>query len=97
MTSVILCRNRYRNSLISTIKIYLNSVAFCGAYYVHLVFYLAPETKLKKGESWRSVMAKVLDCSLEVGKFEYQPLYYVYFRTNTLRKGMNSLIFLSMG
>ena len=38
------------------------------------------------------VIAKVLDCDLEESEFELQSYYYVYFRTNTLRKGMNPLI-----
>ena len=34
-------------------------------------------------------MAKELDCDLEVSEFELQSQYYVHFRTNTFRKGMN--------
>ena len=37
-------------------------------------------------------MAKVLDCGLEVSKFELQSHYYVPYQTNTLGKGMNSFI-----
>ena len=32
---------------------------------------------------------KVLDCDIGVSDFELQALYYVYFRSNTLGKGMN--------
>ena len=37
----------------------------------------------------RGVVAKVLECDLEVSKFEPQSHYYVHFRTNTTRKGLN--------
>ena len=40
----------------------------------------------------RDVMAKVMDCGLEVCEFELQSRFYVHFQTNTIRKGMNSLI-----
>ena len=39
-------------------------------------------------------MIKVLDSENE---FELQSRYYVHFRTNTLRKGMNARILLAMG
>ena len=39
-----------------------------------------------------SVMAKVLDCSLEISKFKLPSHYYVHFLTNTLEKGMNLII-----
>ena len=48
-------------------------------------------------ESARCLMAKDLDCNLEVNKFELQSRYYVHFRTNTLGKGMNPLILPAMG
>ena len=35
---------------------------------------------------------KMLNCDLEVSKFEPQSCYYVHFRTNTFGKGMNLLI-----
>ena len=38
------------------------------------------------------VMAKVLDCGLEVSGFELQSRHYVYFQTNTIRNGMNPII-----
>ena len=38
------------------------------------------------------VMAKLLDCSLEVSEFKLQLPSYVYFWTYTFIKGMNSLI-----
>ena len=37
-------------------------------------------------------MAKVLDIGFEVSKLELLLDYYIHFQTNTLRKGMNSLI-----
>ena len=42
-------------------------------------------------------MAKVLDCGLKVSNFERQLCYYIPFLTNTLEKGMNTLIPLAMG
>ena len=33
-----------------------------------------------------------MDCKIIVSDFEFQSLYYVHFRTNTLWKGMNPLI-----
>ena len=38
-------------------------------------------------------MAKVLNCSLKISKFELQLHYYIHFWTNTLVKGMNLLSF----
>ena len=35
-------------------------------------------------------MVKMVDCSLELSKFELQLYCYVHFRTNTLGKDMNS-------
>ena len=49
------------------------------------------------GVSFRGVMAKVLDCSLEVSEFELQSGYYVLFQTNTLWTGMNPLTPPAMG
>ena len=40
----------------------------------------------------RGVMANVLDCDIVVNEFELKSGYYVPFQTNTLGKGMNSLI-----
>ena len=43
-------------------------------------------------EMSRGLMAKVLDCDLQVSEFEFQSRYYIYFQTNNLREGMNPLI-----
>ena len=43
------------------------------------------------------LMVKALDSGIVVSEFELQSCYYAPFRTNTLRKGMNSLIFPAMG
>ena len=43
------------------------------------------------------VMAKVLDYGIIVSEFELQSCDYIHFRTNTLGKGMNPLIFPTMG
>ena len=37
-------------------------------------------------------VANVLDCDIVGREFEHQSSYYVYFRRNTLGKGMNHLI-----
>ena len=62
--------------------------------YLHLIIimnYLKSYNFLpKKG----GVMAKVVDCSLEVREFNF---HYVHFWTNTLEKGINILILPAMG
>ena len=40
----------------------------------------------------RGVMVKAMDCGIVVREFVLQSRYYVYFRANTLEKGMNPLI-----
>ena len=40
----------------------------------------------------RGAEAKVQHCDIVVREFELQSRYYVYFRTNTFRKGMNPFI-----
>ena len=45
----------------------------------------------------RGVMVKAIDCGIVVNEFVLQSRYYVYFRANTLRKGMNPFILPSMG
>ena len=45
----------------------------------------------------RGIMVKAMDCGIVVREFELQSCYYVHFRTNTLGKGMNSLILPAMG
>ena len=42
-------------------------------------------------------MVKTMNCGIVVSDFELQSRYYVHFRTNTLGKGMNSLILPAMG
>ena len=39
-----------------------------------------------------SQTAKVLDCNIIFSDFKFHSLYYVDFRTNTLGKGLNTLI-----
>ena len=43
------------------------------------------------------MVAKVPYCGLEASEFELRSRYYVHFRTNILRKGMNHLILLVKG
>ena len=45
----------------------------------------------------RGVMVKAMDCGIVVSEFVLQLRYYVYFRANTLGKGMNPLILPAMG
>ena len=42
------------------------------------------------------VAANVLDCAVVVSEFEPQSCYYDYFRTNTLWRGINSLMLPAM-
>ena len=44
--------------------------------------------------SLRSVVANVMDCDIIVSEFEIQSRYYVQFRTNSLKKGMDFPIIL---
>ena len=37
-------------------------------------------------------VANMMDCDIVVSEFKLQSNYYIHFRTNTLGKGMNSLI-----
>ena len=45
----------------------------------------------------RGVMLKAMDFGIVVCEFVLQSHYYVYFRANTLVKGMNPLILQAMG
>ena len=45
----------------------------------------------------RDIMVKAMDCGIVVSEFVLQSRYYVHFRANTLRKGMNPLILPAMG
>ena len=47
--------------------------------------------QISAGECPLCVMVKALDFRIVVNEFILQSRYYVYFRTNTLRKGMNPL------
>ena len=42
-------------------------------------------------------MVKEMDSGIVVSEFELQSRFYVYFRTNTIGKGMNPLILSAMG
>ena len=46
----------------------------------------------RKGGSSRGIVANMLNCNIVLSEFELQLCYYIHFQTNTLRKGMNSLI-----
>ena len=39
------------------------------------------------------VIAKVLDCDLEVNEFELHPRYYVHFQTNEFVEKVRTLLF----
>ena len=42
--------------------------------------------------SAHGIVANVLDCDIVVSEFELKSSYYIHFRNNTLKKGMNPLI-----
>ena len=43
------------------------------------------------------VILKAMDCGILVSEFVIQSHYYIHFRTNTIGKGMNTLILPAMG
>ena len=45
----------------------------------------------------RGLMVKAIDCKIVVSEFELQSRYYVHFRTNTLGKVLDPIIFQAMG
>ena len=45
----------------------------------------------------RGVMVEAMDCGIVVSEFVLRSRSYVYFRTNTLGKGMNPLILPTTG
>ena len=51
--------------------------------------------KFLVGWGHRGVMVKVMDCEIVVGEFQLQSRYYVYFRVNTLGKGIIPFVFSS--
>ena len=53
--------------------------------------------KYSRGGCPRGVTVKVMDCRIVVSEFEPQFCYCIHFWTNTLGKGMNSLILPAMG
>ena len=63
---------------------------------IYIYIYILSLRK-KKGGGPRGVMVKAMDCGIVVSEFELQSSYYVYFRANTLGKGMNPLILPAMG
>ena len=56
-----------------------------------------PEKSIIAGGCPRGVIVKAMDCGIVVSEFVLQSCYYVHFRANTLRKGMNHLILPAMG
>ena len=61
-------------------------------YYVHFQTYSWERYRVcARGE-----MVKAMDCGIIVSEFVLQSCYYVYFRVNTLGKGMNLLILPAM-
>ena len=49
-------------------------------------------TRPARSGGTHGVLTKVHNCYLVVSYFELYSCYYIYFHTNTLRKGMNSLV-----
>ena len=66
-------------------------------WYLSLFLFWFHLTLFASNPSEGGVMVKALDCRIVVSEFKFQSCYYVYFRTNTFGKGMNTLIFLAMG
>ena len=58
---------------------------------------IAVHKMITGGPCPRSVMVKAMDCGIVISEFELQSHYYVHFRTNTLGKGMNPIIFPALG
>ena len=65
-------------------------------YDYYLNYTLTNESNFAWGCS-RGVMVKAMDCGIVVSEFILQSHYYIYFRANTLGKGMNALILPGMG
>ena len=57
---------------------------------------MAVSERLHRMETLIGVMIKVLLFRIVVSEIELQSRYYVHFQTNTIRKGMNHLILLTM-
>ena len=56
-----------------------------------------PSFHPSRKNSLHGVVANVLDYDIIVNEFKIQSYNYAYFQTNTLGKGMNSLIPPAMG
>ena len=54
-------------------------------------------THYKYAKNLCGLVDNILECYIVISKFKIQSCYYIFFRTNTLGKGMISLIPLSMG
>ena len=59
-------------------------------------YYLDGEYKTGWGYPY-GVMVKAWHCGIVVSELKLQGRYYIYFRANTLEKGMNPLILLATG
>ena len=59
--------------------------------------YLYNNENIKNCDSPLRVIAKVMDCSLEVIEFKLLSRYYVHFPTNTLGKSKSAFIPLAVG
>ena len=84
----------HSDSIYLSIYLRLYYVCMYLSIYLSLFIYLSIYLSIR---SLSGVMANVLDCDILVSEFELQSRYYVYFRINTLGKGMSPLIFPAMG
>ena len=70
-------------------------VCACVCECVFIYLYACIHSCIHSWECLRGVMVKAMDCGIVISEFELQSR--VHFPTNTLGKGMNPLILLTMG
>ena len=83
--------------ILINLPMYLDTFCLIHCIHVQFIDHLSIFDTSKYRCSPRGVMVKVRDCGLYVNGFELQLCYYVQFRINTSKKGMNLLILPTMG
>ena len=87
-------------SLSSSISKHLVCILGGGLVFFFNIFLNSPSMHLLKPSPRGcpcGVMVKAMDCGIMIREFVLQSRYYIHFRANTLRKGMNPLILPAMG